>query len=124
MITDKGINMNTGASKLFADAMAASPLPAAAWEASAEAERLAMINRALAQHRPDLERQVISISAKKDGQVIVRLLEAPGPGVRGTVLMEFEDFLKRTIDAGLTVWGESLGDKNSLRNLRGIEVKS
>jgi hypothetical protein len=32
--------------------------------------------------------------------------------------------LKAHIDDALTVWLEPLGDRNSLRNLRGIEVKS
>jgi hypothetical protein len=35
-----------------------------------------------------------------------------------------EDYLKESIDAGLVVWLEPFGDRNSLRNLRGIEVKS
>jgi hypothetical protein len=43
--------------------------------------------------------------------------------VRGSLLLDFEECIKKNIDQGLTVWGEALGDKNSLRNLRGIEVK-
>ena len=34
-----------------------------------------------------------------------------------------EEDLKLNIDKGLTVWCEPLGDKNSLRNLRGIKIK-
>ena len=37
---------------------------------------------------------------------------------------DLEAFLKESIDPGLVVWLEPLGDRSSLRNLRGIEVKS
>ena len=45
-------------------------------------------------------------------------------GKRGPLLLDFEVFLKEAIDPGLVVWLEPLGDRNSLRNLRGIEVKA
>ncbi len=59
----------------------------------------------------------------EDGQVTLRFLAPVGPERRSTILLDFEDALKREIDEGLTVWLEPLGDRNSLRNLRGIEVK-
>ena len=42
---------------------------------------------------------------------------------RGLFLLELEEELKRNIDQGLTIWCEPIGDKNSLRNLRGIQMK-
>ena len=62
--------------------------------------------------------------AREDGQVILRFTEPVSPDRRGTILLDFEETLKREIDAGLTVWLEPLGDKSSLRRLRGIEVKA
>jgi hypothetical protein len=38
--------------------------------------------------------------------------------------LDLEELFKKSVDQGITVWGEALGDKNSLRNLRGIEVKT
>ena len=59
-----------------------------------------------------------------DGQVIVRLQESLPASQRGGLLLDLEDFLKGAVDPGLAVWLEGLGDRNSLRNLRGIEVKA
>lgn len=64
------------------------------------------------------------MEAKKDGQVIVSLLESLPADKRGTLLLNLEAFLKESIDPGLVVWLEPLGDRNSLRNLRGIEVRA
>lgn len=64
------------------------------------------------------------LDCKDDGQVILRLLEPLCAGERGTLLLDAEDHLKATLDEGLVVWLEPLGDKSSLRKLRGIEVKS
>jgi hypothetical protein len=61
---------------------------------------------------------------KQDGQIIVKLLETVSADKRGTLLLNLEDYLKESIDAGLVLWLEPFGDRNSLRNLRGIEVKS
>lgn len=56
-------------------------------------------------------------------QIIVRIKNPLNAGERGSLLLDFEDKLKNVIDQALVVWVEPLGDKNSLRNLRGIEVK-
>jgi hypothetical protein len=56
--------------------------------------------------------------------VIIRFTEPVDVSKRGLLLLDLEEALKREIDQGITVWVEALGDKNSLRNLRGIEVKS
>jgi hypothetical protein len=64
------------------------------------------------------------VSIKNDGQVIIRFTEPVAVSKRGLLLLDLEAALKIEIDQGITVWVEALGDKNSLRNLRGIEVKS
>lgn len=64
------------------------------------------------------------VEAKEDGQVIVQFAVPEGADTRGSILLDFEEMLKLKLDPSLTVWLEPLGDKNSLRNLRGIEVKS
>ncbi len=56
--------------------------------------------------------------------MIVRLLVPVPAGKRGTLLLDLEAGLKQLIDPGLVVWLEPLGDRSSLRNLRGIEVRS
>lgn len=63
------------------------------------------------------------VESKDDGQVIVKFNIPLEAHLRGTLLLDFEEKLKELVDVGLTVWLEPLGDKNSLRNLRGIKVK-
>ena len=37
-------------------------------------------------------------------------------------LLDFEEWIKKMLDTGISIWHVPIGDKNSLRNLRGIEV--
>lgn len=100
------------------------PTPAAQWVGSSESERCSRIAKAMSTGEEKIQRLLSLISAKEDGQVIVRINEPLSPGERGTLLLDFEAYLKVAVDPGLAVWVEALGDKNSLRNLRGIEVKA
>ena len=36
--------------------------------------------------------------------------------------VNFEEWIKKIVDHGISIWHEPIGDKNSLRNLRGIEI--
>lgn len=108
----------------FPHATAVTPSPSEAWSSLSESQRLARIAAEVTARAPVFNEKLTALSARADGQVIVRLLQSCGPAERGTLLLDYEDLLKQAIDDGITVWGESLGDKNSLRNLRGIEVKS
>ena len=62
--------------------------------------------------------------ALPDGQVFVEIAEPLPPAVRGSLLLDFESELKTSVDKGLVVWCEPLGDKSTLRNLRGIEIRT
>lgn len=100
-----------------------SPNPSAAWLSLSDIKRNEKINQTISQVNPDFNKQLLVVAAKKDGQIVVRILNPLNASVRGGLLLDFEECIKKNIDQGLTVWGEALGDKNSLRNLRGIEVK-
>lgn len=63
------------------------------------------------------------LDAKDDGQVIIEFENTPSANERGMLLLDLEELLK-SIDDALTIWHVSLGDKNSLRNLRGITLKN
>lgn len=98
------------------------------WRQLSDAKRLSRVKDVL-RAGPENFNKLLSVKrAKEDGQIIVELLELnnePLPASqRGTLLLDFEEFLKKGIDEGLVVWVEPLGDRNSLRNLRGVEVKS
>ncbi|MHB9117903.1 MAG: hypothetical protein ACYC2R_06485 [Burkholderiales bacterium] len=105
-------------------ANADTPTPGHAWRRLSDVERLALVNSAVSAKSVSLNKIIVIAEAKLDGQVIVNLLEPVPANERGTLLLDLEAFLKESIDPGLVVWLEPLGDRSSLRNLRGIEVKA
>lgn len=74
-------------------------------------------------NRPEFQKIKVT-RALPDGQVFVEFLEPLAPAVRGSLLLDFESELKVIVDQGLVVWCEPLGDKSTLRNLRGIEIRT
>lgn len=109
--------------KIFNYANVQTPKPSCQWIQKSDVVRLELVNSVLLKNK--YFNEVLAIrSARVDGQVIVSFLKPIGAELRGALLLDFEDELKRVIDPALNVWLESLGDKNSLRNLRGITVKS
>lgn len=109
----------------FSDAFSITPKPLKSWQDKSNESRLDLVREVLTQYPLAATKEMIEIvEAKIDGQVIVRLGEPLGPDKRGTVLLDLEEYLKNVVDKGLTIWLEPLGDRNSLRNLRGIEVKA
>lgn len=105
-------------------ANANTPTPGAAWLQLSDDERLALVRNAQDASKQAKYDILKIVAAKQDGQVIARLLEPVSADLRGTLLLDFEVLLKESIDPGLVIWLEPLGDRSSLRNLRGIEVKS
>jgi len=99
------------------------PAPDASWRQLSDRERLRRVEEAVAARPPALPGVVSIIEARSDGQVIVGLRVPVPADKRGTLLLDLEASLKESIDPGLVVWLEPLGDRSSLRNLRGIEVK-
>lgn len=100
------------------------PLPGSAWRQLSDAERLKLIMDTLHTGSEAVDENIVIAAANQDGQILVSLVESMPAGKRGTLLLDIEATLKEAIDPGLVVWLEPLGDRNSLRNLRGIEVKA
>jgi len=104
------------------DANANTPKTQKEWKLMSEIERIKLLNKQIRE-----KQDCMSLSIKKAtecGQVLVQLDEKLATSERGVYLLDFERFLKDNIDQGINVWCESIGDKNSLRNLRGIQIKS
>ena len=97
------------------------PTPSEKWLSISKSDRIILIISAL-KTSPFNDNLKVN-DTKDDGQVIVSLNNNYKPHERGTMLLDLEQFLKDKIDYSITIWLEPLGDKNSLRNLRGIEVK-
>ena len=58
----------------------------------------------------------------EDGQIYFSFKKPISSSLRGVFLLDLEILLKDKIDPGVVIWCEPIGDKNSLRNLRGIEI--
>jgi hypothetical protein len=108
----------------YADFNTASP--SEKWTKLSEAERASLITEALSQVNANKKwiESVFVLSGKQDGQVIISLVQPLPANKRGSFLLDIEAYLKKEVDPALTIWLEPIGDRNSLRNLRGIEVKS
>jgi hypothetical protein len=99
-----------------------SPSTGHAWVHISESERLIAVTNCLAD-RVDYTDTLQAISAKEDGQVTFKLKRELSVAIRGGFLLDLEQKLKNELELGITVWLEPMGDRSSLRKLRGVEVK-
>lgn len=65
---------------------------------------------------------MVDIVSITGNDVLVKFREEPPASIRGTLLLDFEEELNKT-HPDYRVWLKPMGDKNSLRNLRGITIK-
>ena len=98
------------------------PLPGSSWVSMDDSSRLSAVIVQL-QARTEFS-GITPTRTFTTGQIHVALNEPVGSSLRGGLLLDLEEYLKASIDPALNIWCEPLGDKNSLRNLRGIEIKS
>ena len=104
------------------DANAETPVTQTTWKLMPDIERINLLNK---QIREKQDYKSISINkTTESGQVLVTLDGKFTASKRGIYLLDFERYLKDNVDQGINVWCETIGDKNSLRNLRGIQIKS
>ena len=71
-----------------------------------------------------LDNEIEIVRVLDSGAVYVRLLKDFSAATRGTFLLDFEDLAKRECEIGINVWLEPIGDRNSLRKLRGIRISN
>ena len=116
------MNCNSNNSNIC-HASAKTQTPGKDWCDLSNEERLTLVNDTIFTNSKFQREVLMAVEAKQDGQIIIRLLEYISADKRGTLLLDLEYFLKVSIDQGLVVWLEPLGDRNSLRNLRGIEIE-
>ena len=95
-----------------------SPIVSKEWFSLADEERLSIVNGVA-----NNVEHVKFTRAINNGYVYLVVEKNMDPGDRGKLMLQLEYLLKKEIDNGITIWHEPIGDKNSLRKLRGIEVK-
>jgi len=95
------------------------PLPSESWKNNTEEKRIELITTELKKNTLYKEFEVTS--APFNGQIVLKIERAIPANERGLFLLELEENLKSSVDRGITVWCEPVGDKSKLRNLRGIK---
>ena len=99
------------------------PVPGDDWKSLSDIERKYLVLSKLEYASFNFLSYISIVSTSVNGQIIVRFKKLLKTSQRSPLLLDLEEYLKISIDEALVVWLEPLGDKNSLRNLRGIEVK-
>ena len=99
-----------------------SPSTGISWVNMTNDKRISLLEASIQLFSPEIDINVIE--AHENGQVSILINSVIEINNRGEFLLNMEEHLKGTIDTGINIWHEAIGDKNSLRNLRGIEVLS
>lgn len=99
------------------------PTPGHDWLNHNESERMAAIRSSLDSLDPAWSESLGLVSARNDGFVTFEFKSSIPANIRGAYLLSLEAHLKQSVDPAITLWIAPVGDKSSLRNLRGIEVK-
>ena len=97
------------------------PTPQNPWKRLHESERIEIVKQNLLKNNDYKDFKVIN--ALDDGQIILKIENSIPANLRGSLLLDCEESLKKNIDKGITIWLEPVGDKSKLRNLRGVEIK-
>jgi hypothetical protein len=98
-----------------------SPLPSNEWLSRSVEDKISGIRNFLDSN--ERFRDCIELSGITNQiEILVELIIPVKAAERGTLLLDFEQELKKTFDQSLVVWLQPLGDKNSLRRLRGIKI--
>ena len=103
--------------KKFEDSI--TPVPSQKWINQSETIRIELISEELKKN--NLYEGFEAVQAPDNGQIVLKIERAIPANERGLLLLELEERLKSSVDKGITVWCEPIGDKSKLRNLRGIK---
>ena len=98
-----------------------SPSTSVGWLERSIEERENEIRKIIAT-KPEFSEHIDLSAITSSGEVLVEIVTPMKASERGKLLLDIEEYLKEAIDHGLTVWLKAIGDKNSLRRLRGIKI--
>lgn len=98
----------------------ASPSTSKEWMDNSINGRIDLINNYLKVN--NLDKDFLAIDASDNGQVVLRVYKSLPVNERGLFFINLEEKIKLNIDKGITLWCESVGDRSTLRNLRGVKI--
>lgn len=104
---------------IIGDPWADVPKPGEWWLGLDPAVRVEMAQR----RASDVSEWLAVTAASDNGSVIVQLGGQMDAATRGRLLRELERRLKENLDPSIIVYLQPKGDKNKLRQLRGVTVK-
>lgn len=93
------------------------------WQLLGRENQLSKIRASVDSH-PQFGQAVEVVDVGVGSQVVVVLKGSFSASRRGTLLLDLEAFLKQSLDKGISIWCQPIGDKSSLRKLRGITIDS
>jgi hypothetical protein len=99
------------------------PRPSVQWSVLPIEDKVREVNHCLAEFNMHSEYTVRFVELQGDTDVYVELIDSVFAEMRSKVLLSLEMKLKGVCDESLVVWLRPLGDKNSLRRLRGVLVR-
>ncbi len=98
------------------------PLTSDEWKKLSDEERKLKISTQIKENNKFKDFEIVK--TPDNGQIEFKI-ETPLPAnTRGNLLLDLEEFLKKNIDPGLTVWCVPVGDKSKLRKLRGVNIQT
>lgn len=98
------------------------PIAGPVWRAMDDSSRRSEVGRVM--KKCGINGELETVLCNDDGMLFFVQSEPVAVEERANFLLDFEDILKKEIDPGLTVWIEPQPDKNPLRKLRGVTVRS
>jgi len=107
---------------LYENAFGETPLATDEWKKMPQKERVSLLMVAFNSFEERFRNNLDLIFAHENGEIIFRFKNEPAPAERGEILLNLEFVLKEKVFDFLYISIEPLGDKNSLRRLRGIDI--
>tara|TARA_B110000503_G_C6840729_1_gene286742 strand:+ start:181 stop:534 length:354 start_codon:yes stop_codon:yes gene_type:complete len=107
---------------LYENAVGETPQATSEWKKMPQKERMSLLGSAFNAFDVRFKNNLDLIFANDNGEVTFRFKSEPAVADRGEILMSLECVLKEKVFDFIYVSIEPLGDKNSLRRLRGIDI--
>ena len=101
-----------------------SPETSTKWSTQSESDRIDQIKSIVHDTDASWNDKFNIVSARKNGFVVFEFVQSIPVSERSKYLLDIESNLCEKLDSAITLWIAPVGDKSSLRNLRGIEVKN
>ena len=108
-------------SDIYNNAIGETPKASNDWLNLKQKERFSLLSNTL-DKKKDFGEILELVFANDSGEITFRFKRETSPSERGSILLDLEFFLKKEIYEFLYVSIEPIGDKNSLRRLRGIDI--